>query len=194
MTELAVRFNYLLSHPGEIMHAKWWQSLGLNEWQSRYPISNELKRRVDKLILNRLGFQPVLYRQIPENMQTWFLLLTEKPFLFTVVGLVCNPSADYLWNSAYRARLATLLSQEQMKQLIALWPTACHTVAVPWLVEEFLERAQLYALNVFSHYWQGHDFALLLAWYFAPLEEQIPCSQQQSEQAVRWLFRLERFL
>lgn len=194
MTELAVRFNYLLSHPGEIMHAKWWQLLGLNEWQSRYPISNELKRRIDKLILNRLGFQPALYRQIPENMQTWLLLLIKKPFLFTVVGLVCNPSPDYLWDSAYRSRLATLLSQEQIKQLIALWPTECHRVAVPLLVEEFLEQAHLYALNVFSHYWQGHDFALLLAWYFAPLEEQMPCSQQELEQAVRWLFRLERFL
>lgn len=194
MTELAVRFNYLLSHPGEIMHAKWWQWLGLNEWQSRYPISNELKRRLDKLILNRLGVQPTLYRQVAENMQTWLLLLTQKPFLFTVVGLVCNPSPDYLWDSAYRSRLATLLSQEQIKQLIALWPTECHTVAVPWLVDEFLEQAHLYALNVFSHYWQGDDFALLLAWYFAPLEEQMLCSQQQIEQAVRWLFRLERFL
>lgn len=194
MTELAMRFNYLLSHPGEIMHTKWWQSLGLNEWQSRYPISNELKRRLDKLILNRLGFQPTLYRQVPENMQTWLLLLTKKPFLFTVVGLVSNPYPDYLWDSAYRSRLETLLSKEQIKQLIALWPTEHHMVAVPWLVEEFLEQSHLYALNVFSHYWQEQDFARLLAWYFAPLEQQAVCSQQQIEQAVRWLFRLERFL
>lgn len=194
MTEFAVRFNYLLSHPGEIMHAKWWQSLELNEWQSRYLISHELKRRLDKLILNRLGFRPTLYRQIPQNMQNWLLLLTKKPFLFTVVGLVSNPYPDYLWDSAYRSRLATLLSQEQIKQLIALCPTDYHTVAAPWLVEDFLEQAHLYALNVFSHYWQGQDFARLLAWSFAPLEEQIICSEQQIEQAVRWLFRLERFL
>ncbi|MFS1537771.1 MAG: type III secretion system domain-containing protein [Candidatus Phlomobacter fragariae] len=194
MTEFAVRFNYLLSHPGEVMHTEWWQWLGLNEWQSLYPISNELKRRLDKLILNRLGFQPTLYRQVPENIQSWLSLLTKKAFLFTVVGLVCNPYPHYLWDSAYRSRLATLLSQEQIKQLIALWPTESHTVAVPWLVEEFLEQAHLYALNVFSHYWQGQDFAPLLAWYFAPLEDQMICSQQQIEQAVRWLFRLERFL
>ncbi|WP_182853223.1 hypothetical protein [Arsenophonus endosymbiont of Aleurodicus floccissimus] len=54
------------------------------------------------MILNRLGFQPTLYRQVLENVQTWLLLLTKKPFLFTVVGLVCNPYPDYLWDSAYR--------------------------------------------------------------------------------------------
>ncbi|MFV9997709.1 MAG: type III secretion system domain-containing protein [Arsenophonus endosymbiont of Dermacentor nuttalli] len=194
MTELAVRFNYLLSHPGEVMHAKWWQRIELNEWQSRYHISNELKRRLDKLILNRLGFQPTLYRKLPENIQPWLSLIMKIPFLFTVVGLVCNPYPDYLWDSVYRSRLTTLLSQEQIKQLIALWPTEHHTVMTPWLVEEFLEQAQLYALNIFSHYWQGQDFEKLLSWYFAPLEEQMDCSQQQVKQAVRWLFRLERFL
>ncbi len=202
------QFYQLLWRPTATMHESWWSKLGLQMWKKYAGQNTVLSRRIEALVVRRLG---IITRDLPAAFtpdERFLLNRRERlPSLLAVLGLYCLNCPDYLSLKDYRLQLEALLTQEQIQQAWAMWPqrptSEMKDVVDDIKPEQVLEQAQKLAVLLLekelseSPLWQSVALTLPAAEAEQEPQEfkrQVTLLRQEHLNLARWLTRLERML
>ncbi|MYM58551.1 hypothetical protein GTG28_04875 [Vibrio sp. OCN044] len=187
-----IQLNKTIRNISPRLHSEWWEKLELDHCEGLITTNSLVEQRLDNVVLSRAGLEGVWLTEDLDVIQKWLAVMNKLPLLLIAAGLISQNCPEYIWDSQYREVMQTKLSQEQIDQLIALWPHATHPPM--WLPDNMLSKAEYYSASALFHYWRGHPFAGILSLSLPIMEPPIKLSEIEVEDVINWMFRLERFL
>lgn len=187
-----IQINRTLRNVSYRLHSQWKKKLELDTWKDLATQNDLVEQRMNNVILRRIGCEDAWLTEDIDVVKKWLSVIKNLPVLLPSSGLITQNCPDYIWDSQYRKIMQQRFTQNQIDQLIALWPH-CSESAM-WMPENMLKNAEYYSASALYHYWFKHPFWTLLSPSLPIMETPIKLSPVEVENTIGWMFRLERFL